>query len=97
MKNVPLQLDLSPAYPNVFGNTDYNEFRDTLVKIDKILRTSGLEERLINEALEQWVIKHNKDEKFCNSKAISYHWKLFRYALRCNIYPSRMNFRQYKY
>jgi len=85
MKNVPLQLEFSPALPNIFGHKDYNEFRDTLVKIDEILTIGGLEDRLVDEALERWLTNHNKDEKFRNSKAIVYHWKNLRYALRCNI------------
>ena len=85
MENVPLQLELRPVLPNIFGHADYNEFRATLVKIDEILCIGDLENQIVDQAMAQWITDNNKDSEFCNSKAISYQWKLLRYALRCNI------------
>jgi len=85
MRNVPLQLDFCPELPNIFSHKDYNEFRDTLIKIDEILRTTGLEDQLVNAELQEWLEPHKEDEKFCNSKAVHHHRKLLHYALRCNI------------
>ncbi len=85
MRNVPLQLEFCPELPNIFGHKDYNEFRDTLVKIDEILRITGLEDRLVNAELQEWLAPHKEDAKFCNSKAVHHHRKLLHYALRCNI------------
>ena len=42
MRTIPLQLELRPEIPNVYGTMDYREFRDTLVKIDEILTKSLL-------------------------------------------------------
>ena len=44
-----------------------------------------LERDIVDKAMSQWIANNDKDTKFCHSKAISYHWKLLRYALRCNI------------
>ena len=85
MQNVPLQLDFCPALPNIFGHKDYNEFRDTLIKIDKILQTGDLENKLVGAALTKWLEDHKEDVKFCKSKAAHHHRKLLHYALRCNI------------
>ena len=61
MNKVTLQLDLSPAVPNVYGNLDYREFRDTLIKIDEILIKSGFEDKLITETLDQYNGPRNLD------------------------------------
>lgn len=86
MNKIPLQLDLSPAIPNVYGNLEYREFRDTLIKIDEILVKSGFEDRLVSETLDQYLIKNELNPaKFYNSKRASLDYKIFKYALRCNI------------
>jgi hypothetical protein len=86
MNKVTLQLDLSPAVPNVYGNLDYREFRDTLIKIDEILVRSGFEDRLISETLDQYLIENELNPtKYYHSKRASFDYKRFRYALRCNI------------
>jgi len=86
MNTVSFQLELRPEIPNVYGALDYQEFRDTLVKIDEILTKSGLESRLVTEALNQYVAANNIDSsKFYNSKTAAFHHKKLRHALRCNI------------
>jgi len=86
MKNVPFQYDLRPELPNVYGTLDYREFRETLIKIDEILTKSGLENDLVSEALNQFVVNNQLDRaKFYNSKTLHFHYKKLRYALRCNI------------
>jgi len=86
MNKIPLQLNLSPEIPNIYGTLDYREFRDTLVKIDQILVDSGLEDKLVSEALEQFVIKSELNpNRFYNSKQASFHYKKLKHALRCNI------------
>ena len=44
MNKIPLQLDLRPEIPNVYGTLDYRQFRETLLKMDEILVKSGLED-----------------------------------------------------
>jgi len=86
MNKVTLQLDLSPAVPNVYGNLDYREFRDTLIKIDEILIKSGFEDKLITETLDQYLVENELNPaKFYNSKRASFDYKKFKYAFRCNI------------
>lgn len=86
MNNISLQLEFRPEIPNVYGTLDYRVFRDTLVKIDEILIRSGLEHKLVIEALKQYVVKNNLNaDKFYNSKESSFHYKKLKHALRCNI------------
>jgi len=86
MNKIPLQLDLSPTFPNIYGNLDYREFRDTLIKIDEILVKSGFEDKLISETLDQYLIENELNPtKYYNSKRSLFDYKRLRYALRCNI------------
>lgn len=86
MNNIPLQLELRPEVPNVYGTLDYREFRYTLIKINEILIKSGLEHKLVSEALDQYVIKSELNPfGFYNSNQASFHYKKLQHALRCNI------------
>ena len=86
MQTLSFQLELCPEIPNVYGALDYRVFRDTLIKIDDILRKSGLEDNLVSQGLTQYIADHKVDsQKFFNSKVSSFHYKNLRYALRCNI------------
>ena len=86
MNKVTLQLDLSPELPNVYGTLDYREFRSTLIKMDEILVKSGLEDKLVSEALDQYVIENELNPiEFYNSNKASFHYKKLKHALRCNI------------
>ena len=86
MNTISFQLELRPELPNVYGTLDYREFRDTLTKIDEILTKSGLEHRLVTEALNQYVATNNRNAiKFYNSKEAVFHYKKLKHALRCNI------------
>jgi hypothetical protein len=86
MINVPFQYELRPEISNVYGTSDYREFRDTIIKIDEILSKSDLEKEIVLSALEQFAINNKKDfTKFCSSKDGMFHYKKMRHALRCNI------------
>jgi hypothetical protein len=86
MNNIPFQLEFRPAVPNIYGTLDYREFRDTLIKIDKIFTTSGLEHKLVTEALGQYVSENKIDNsKSYNNKKILFYYQNLKYALRCNI------------
>jgi IS5 family transposase len=86
MNKIPLQLDLSPTFPNIYGNLDYRDFRDTLIKIDEILVKSGFEDKLISEILDQYLIENELNPtKYYNNKRSLFDYKRLRYALRCNI------------
>lgn len=86
MNKIPFQLDLRPEIPNVYGNLDYREFRETLLKINEIFVKSGLEDKLASEALSQYAAKSELAEsEFYNSKQAVFHYKKLKHALRCNI------------
>ena len=67
MNKIPLQLELSPEMPNVYGALDYREFREALVKIHEILVKSSLEHKLVSEALDQYLVGNELNSvKFYN-------------------------------
>jgi len=84
MNNLPFQLSFRPelpAIPNIYLASDYQEFRSVLIKIDEMLHTSGLEDRLVSEALSAWL---SESEDFAEGQQI-FRSKILHYALRCNI------------
>lgn len=86
MTIILFQQELRPEIPNVYGTLDYKNFRNTLVKIDDLLIKSGFEQKLVAQALSQYVADHQVDtDKFFNSKSANFHYKKLRHALRCNI------------
>jgi len=86
MKELTLQYDLSPELPNIYGHLDYREFQKTLQKIDEILKKSGLEDQLVDQALAKMAAQNKEDSAvFFNGKSGAYYWKNLRYALRCTI------------
>ena len=86
MDNIAFQYELRPELPNVYGTTDYLEFRETLIKIDQMLETSKLEHDLVIQALDQYVTTKQIDRKnFYNSKRAAFHYGKLKHALRCNI------------
>ena len=86
MNIVAHQTELRPELPNVYGTLDYRVFRETLMKIDKILISSGLEHEIATRALEEYVTNNNVDsDKFYSTHQVTMQYKKFRHALRCNI------------
>jgi hypothetical protein len=86
MQTVPLQQEFCPELPNVYGATDYRQFREMLIKIDQILTASGLEHQLIIAALERQPQQASMDERlFFNSQKAVDSYRHFKHALRCNI------------
>ncbi len=85
MQKIPFQYDLRPELPNVYGTQDYRVFRDVVIKIDKILTTSGFEHEIASHALEEYAKQQANPEKFYSGKGPQYLFKIFLFALRCNI------------
>lgn len=86
MNNISFQQELCPELPNVYGTKDYMEFREILIKIDQILKTSRLEHDLVMQALEQYATNKQIDrKKFYNNKQSDFHYGKLKHALRCNI------------
>lgn len=88
MKNIPFQHELRPALPeipNIYGASDYQEFRSILIQIDCLIEKSNLEWPLINKALEKWRQDENGETKEHSEKEQAPKKKILRYALRCSI------------
>ena len=82
---IPFQTDLRPALPNVYGASDYREFRDQLSRMDHLLRYSGVEDGLVSSALERW----EKGSRETGVKVMAAQQqrqrRMFHYGLRCNV------------
>lgn len=80
---LPIQQLLRPSLPTIEGNVDYRRLRQQLLRIDELLRQSGLEAQFIADTFEHW----KADSKFQNispkaQRKIQIHASR---ALRCNI------------
>ena len=88
MENIPLQLELRleiSAIPNIYGASDYREFREILVKMDHLLQNGNLERRLLDRALNQWLADAEREVTSSTGKQLAFQYKILRYRLRCNI------------
>ncbi len=88
MQNIPFQYDLRPALPeipNIYGASDYREFRAVLMKIDHLLVRGGLEEKLVNQALSLCSSDEEDQTSKHTEKQLAFRNKDLHYALRCNI------------
>ncbi len=75
---VPFQPEFRPALPTVFGAKDYREFRSTLEEMDRILTSTGIEDRLIASRIKALGVD-------LTPKRRQSHWRTFRMALRYSI------------
>jgi len=78
---IPFQVPLPTSLPTIEGNVDYQEFRDRLIRIDQLLRDSGLETQLLEADLQSWLAGRTQP----SPKAQANHQRHSRQALRCNI------------
>lgn len=78
---IPLQDELRPVLPTVYGPKDFNDFRDQLEQIDELLGQSGLEVELVKTALEAWQKKYPN----ATAKRIKRVERYLFCAVRCNI------------
>jgi hypothetical protein len=77
---IPFELPLPQVLPTIEGNVDYRDFRDQLLRIDRLLHDSGLETQLIQKDLQGWLGRHPR----VSAKAQQNRQKHCRRALRCN-------------
>ncbi len=75
---VAYQPEFRPELPVVFGAKDYREFRSTLVEMDRILKVTGIEDRLITSRIKALGVD-------LTPKRLQWHWRTFRMALRYSI------------
>lgn len=92
MRRTAEQLEFRKALPVVVGNVDYREFEARVVRLDDLLRRSGLEavyvaqyvERGVEEAREA-AAKEGRRFRAPSAKALARMERIGRQALRCNI------------
>ena len=52
---IPCEAHFRPVLPTIEGNVDYLALRGQLTTIDKLLRTSGVENEFVTRSLKHWV------------------------------------------
>lgn len=77
IKIIPEQMELRPELPVVIGNVDYQEFERRMIRIDKMLSISGIEERYIERKLKKYRLQKGKGQKAIQT--------MLRRGLRCNL------------
>ena len=89
---VAFQEEFRQVLPNVEGNADYEQFRDSLERIAELIKLSKIEQRVMLEALRQHQEEDNrrrqargKKPKELKAKAKVRIQKMARQALRCGI------------
>ena len=78
---IPFELPLPHILPTIEGNVDYRDFRDQLLRINRLLLQSGLETQLLEAELQRWLAGQQR----VSAKAQQTHQFHARRALRCNL------------
>ncbi len=78
---IPFQPALPQVLPTIEGNVDYREFRDQLLRIQGLLRTSALETQFLQKDLHRWLGRR----KNVSAKAQQNHQLHSQRALCCNL------------
>lgn len=78
---IPFQPPLPQVLPTIEGNVDYRNFRQRLLRIDELLRQSGMEKELIETDLQRW----QSQSKYVSPAAQRTRQLHSQRALRCNI------------
>ena len=89
---VAYQPELSPTLPMIVGNVDYQEYRDTLLRIDTLLQESGVEQAFVEHRLDAYLIQTRADAmeagdapRVVRDGELANVVKRAMQALRCNI------------
>ena len=89
---VSFQEEFRQVLPNVTGNVDYEQFRDSLERIAELIKLSKIEQRVMLEGLRQHQEDYDrrrqalgKKPKELKAKAKQRIQKMARQALRCGI------------
>jgi hypothetical protein len=78
---IPFPEVLRPALPTIEGNVDYRQMRDQLLRIEDLLKLTGIETRFVAHALDGWA----QDRQQISARAQVNFQLHTRRALRCNI------------
>ena len=57
---IPFEPLLPQVLPTIEGNVDYRLLREQLLRIDELLRLSGLEAKLMQKDLQRWLAQCKK-------------------------------------
>jgi len=82
---IAFQPNFRPALPNVYGASDYCEFRDQLSQIDQLLRCSGVEDAMIDSAMARWEAEAMQEGVMITQHNRQRQWEQLHYAFRCNV------------
>lgn len=82
---IAFETELRPALPNVYGASDYREFRDQLSQMDHLLRHTGVEDTLLACALERWEKASTQEGVEVTLAQRQRHRRMLHYALRCDV------------
>lgn len=82
---IAYQPNLRPALPNVYGASDYCEFRDQLWQIDQFLQSSDVEKALISTAMARWEREAKQAGVMITPAHRQRQWQQLHYAFRCNV------------
>jgi hypothetical protein len=78
---VPFPEVLRPPLPTIEGNVDYRQMRDQLLRIEDLLKLSGIEKRFVAHALDAWAQGCNR----ISARALLNFQLHSRRALRCTL------------
>jgi hypothetical protein len=78
---IPFQPALPQVLPTIEGNVDYRQLRDQLLRIENLLRASGLETQFLEKDLQRWLGRRPP----VSAKAQQNHQLHSQRALRCNL------------
>jgi IS5 family transposase len=86
------QLEFRPRLPVVVGNADYRQYEERLLRMDELLRQSGLVDDCVERCTAQWLqqlkTQAARAEKCFHepsAKQLTRYQRLCRQALRCNL------------
>ena len=86
------QLEFRPRLPVVVGNADYQQHEERLLRMDELLRQSGLVAVCVERCTTQWLqqlkaqaARAGKCFHEPSSKQLTRYQRLCRQALRCNL------------
>ena len=92
MEMIALQPELCPALPVVVGNFDYADYKNSLERIDQLLRGSGIEKSFVRHYLaeaerlgQEQALREGVEYHPPSRKAVALLERHALVALRCNI------------
>ncbi len=78
MNIIPIQEELEPYFPTIYGNKDFQAFKDQLERMDQLLKEGKLEEKVIQLKMKKQPFKMSFKQK------VKFQKKVIK-AFRCNL------------